>query len=73
MISRGEVGLIVAGYGLTHQIIDVNIFSIMVIMVLVTTMITPVFLRVVFPKVQEESASGVFESIAHIEDDHNQD
>jgi len=50
MISRGEVGLIVAGYGLTHAIIDQEIFSVMVLMVLVTTMITPVGLRFVFPR-----------------------
>jgi Kef-type K+ transport system membrane component KefB len=50
MISRGEVGLIVAGYGLTHGIIGNDIFSAMVLMVLVTTMITPVWLRFVFPR-----------------------
>ena len=50
MISRGEVGLIVASYGLTHAIIKRDIFSAMVLMVLVTTLITPVLLRFVFPK-----------------------
>jgi Kef-type K+ transport system membrane component KefB len=54
MISRGEVGLIVAGYGLAHGIIGGDIFSVMVLMVLVTTMITPVWLRRVFPVVEEE-------------------
>ncbi len=54
MISRGEVGLIVAGYGLAHGIIGGDIFSVMVLMVLVTTMITPVWLRRVFPRVEEE-------------------
>ena len=50
MISRGEVGLIVAGVGLASGVIDQEIFSIMVIMVLFTTMITPLLLRWVFPK-----------------------
>lgn len=50
MISRGEVALIVAGYGLEHKIIDESIFSMMVIMTLVTTLITPVLLRLVFPR-----------------------
>lgn len=50
MISRGEVGLIVASYGLTHAIIKRDIFSAMVLMVLVTTLITPLLLRFVFPK-----------------------
>lgn len=67
MISRGEVGLIVAGYGLTHGIIGGDIFSVMVLMVLLTTMITPVWLRYVFPRVEEERAAPVFESVAHLE------
>ncbi len=50
MISRGEVGLIVASYGLTHAIIARDIFSAMVLMVLITTLITPILLRLVFPK-----------------------
>ena len=54
MISRGEVGLIIAGYGLAHGIIGGDVFSVMVLMVLVTTMITPVWLRSVFPRVEEE-------------------
>jgi len=50
MISRGEVGLIVAGYGLSNGIISQQVFSASVIMVLVTTMITPPLLRMVFPR-----------------------
>jgi Kef-type K+ transport system membrane component KefB len=49
MISRGEVGLIVAGYGLTHAIIDRAVFSAAVVMVLATTMVTPLLLRLTFP------------------------
>lgn len=52
MISRGEVGLIVASYGLTHAVINRDIFSAMILMVLVTTLITPILLRLVFPKKQ---------------------
>lgn len=50
MISRGEVGLIVAGYGLTNQIIGREVFSAAVVMVLATTMVTPPLLRMTFPK-----------------------
>jgi len=50
MISRGEVGLIVATVGLASGIIDRNIFTIMILMVLVTTLVTPVFLKLVFSK-----------------------
>jgi Kef-type K+ transport system membrane component KefB len=54
MISRGEVGLIVAGYGLANGIIGQDVFSVMILMVLVTTMITPLWLRQVFPRVYGE-------------------
>lgn len=47
MISRGEVGLIVAGYGLSN--IGTDVFSASVLVVLVTTMVTPPLLRMVFP------------------------
>lgn len=68
MISRGEVGLIVAGVGLSSKVIDQEVFSIMVIMVLVTTMVTPLLLRFVFPRVKEETGVQVFEAIAGMED-----
>lgn len=71
MISRGEVGLIVAGVGLASGVINQEIFSIMIIMVLVTTMVTPLLLRLVFPRIEEEKGYEVFESIAGLEDDDN--
>ena len=64
MISRGEVGLIVAGYGLANGLIDREVFSASVIMVLVTTMVTPPMLRLLFPRrhgpsvVVEETVAG---------------
>lgn len=50
MVPRGEVGLIFAGIGLTlsiggERIVDENVFSAVVIMVIVTTMITPPALK----------------------------
>ena len=50
MISRGEVGLIVAGLGLDNQLIQRADFSAAVIVVLVTTMVTPPLLRLTFPR-----------------------
>jgi Kef-type K+ transport system membrane component KefB len=68
MVSRGEVGLIIAGVGLSRGIIAQDTFSVMVIMVLVTTMATPIMLRYVFPRVEKEQVSSeVFESIGKIE------
>jgi len=50
MISRGEVGLIVATVGVGQGLIDAELFSIVVMLVLLTTIITPVLLRQVFPR-----------------------
>jgi Kef-type K+ transport system membrane component KefB len=64
MISRGEVGLIVAGYGLSNGLIQQDVFSASVIMVLATTMVTPPTLRWLFPRVHphpvvvEETIAG---------------
>jgi len=68
MISRGEVGLIVAGYGLGHGLIDQDVFSASVIIVLVTTMMTPPLLRLVFPAVERHHVA-VEEAIARRPDD----
>ncbi|HZJ09980.1 MAG TPA: cation:proton antiporter [Trueperaceae bacterium] len=48
MVSRGEVGLIVAAIGVERQVITPEIFSLMVLMVVVTTLITPMLLRLSF-------------------------
>jgi len=42
MISRGEVGLIVAGIGVTSGALSSNIYTTVIIMVAITTLITPV-------------------------------
>lgn len=48
MVSRGEVGLIVATVGLSQGLVDRDLFSVMVLMVLITTLITPILLKIVF-------------------------
>ena len=50
MISRGEVGLIVAGIGVTSGALSSNIYTTVIIMVAVTTLITPVWLKRVYRK-----------------------
>ena len=50
MVSRGEVGLIVASVGLSAGIIGKPVFSVMIVMVLVTTLVTPILLRFLFPR-----------------------
>ena len=48
MISRGEVGLILASVGISQGLINEGVFSAIVGMVLITTLVTPPFLRAVF-------------------------
>ena len=58
MISRGEVGLIVAGVGITTGVLTSNVYSIIVIMVAVTTIITPIWLKMSYRKELREHPEG---------------
>jgi len=55
MISRGEVGLIVAGVGVASGILTSSVYSTIVIMVAVTTIITPIWLKIEYRKEQRQS------------------
>jgi Kef-type K+ transport system membrane component KefB len=55
MISRGEVGLIIAGIGITSGIMDQTLYGAVVAMVIFTTLLTPLALRWVYA---EGSPSG---------------
>ena len=55
MISRGEVGLIVAGVGVASGILTSNVYSTIVIMVAVTTIITPIWMKVEYRKEQKKN------------------
>ena len=50
MISRGEVGLIVAGIGVSSGILSSNVYTAVIIMVAVTTLITPIWLKKSYSK-----------------------
>jgi len=50
MISRGEVGLIVAGVGLSAGVLSSSVYSTIVIMVAATTIITPIWLKIDYKK-----------------------
>jgi Kef-type K+ transport system membrane component KefB len=54
MISRGEVGLIVAGVGVASGILTSSVYSTIVIMVAVTTIITPIWLKIEYRKEQKQ-------------------
>jgi len=48
MISRGEVGLIVAGVGVSAGVLTSDIYTTVIIMVALTTIITPIWLKKLF-------------------------
>lgn len=56
MISRGEVGLIVAGVGVTSGVLSTDIYTSIIIMVAVTTVIAPIWLKKSYKK--ELSSKG---------------
>ncbi|OGO62151.1 MAG: hypothetical protein A2029_16125 [Chloroflexi bacterium RBG_19FT_COMBO_47_9] len=53
MISRGEVGLIIAAVGIEEGLIQQTVFSAIVGVVILTTVITPVLLKALYPKIQK--------------------
>jgi Kef-type K+ transport system membrane component KefB len=50
MVSRGEVGLIVAGVGATSGVISGDVYTAIIVMVAVTTIITPIWLKKAYSK-----------------------
>ena len=50
MISRGEIGLIIAGIGVTSGVLTSNVYSTIVIMVVATTIIAPIWLKTLYKK-----------------------
>lgn len=68
MMSRGEVGLIVASVGVTNGLINSSAFSAVVGVVVVTTLMTPPLLRAAFqppkPKPEKETNSQPSEPTA---------
>ena len=57
MISRGEVGLIIANIGIKQGYLSGEMMTIIVGMILVTTLVTPPLLRISFkePKLKEKA------------------
>jgi Kef-type K+ transport system membrane component KefB len=55
MISRGEVGLIVAGVGISSGVLAQNVYTMIVIMVAATTIITPIWLKLEYKKEMKQS------------------
>jgi Kef-type K+ transport system membrane component KefB len=54
MVSRGEVGLIVASVGVSAEMVKPELFAVVTIIVLVTTLVTPPLLRLTFAEAEKE-------------------
>ena len=50
MVSRGEVGLIIAGVGATSGVLSGDTYTAIIVMVAVTTIITPIWLKKAYQK-----------------------
>jgi Kef-type K+ transport system membrane component KefB len=50
MVSRGEVGLIVAGAGVSSGALTNYIYTAVIMMVAATTIITPIWLKIAYKK-----------------------
>jgi len=62
MIPRGEVGLITASIGFTAGLVTRDVYAQAIILVLITTLITPALLRYAFPK--EQLTASISETAA---------
>ncbi|MFH1393846.1 MAG: cation:proton antiporter [Candidatus Micrarchaeota archaeon] len=58
MIPRGEVGLIFASFGLTHELIKADMYSILIIVIILTTLITPPLLMRLMHEVNHEDEAN---------------
>ena len=59
MISRGEVGLIVAGVGASSGVLTNDIYTTVIIMVALTTILTPLWLKVAYRKDPAEPTNTI--------------
>jgi monovalent cation:proton antiporter-2 (CPA2) family protein len=48
MVSRGEVALIIAGIGLEANLLSADLFAVLVVVVLITTIVTPPLMKMIF-------------------------
>jgi Na+:H+ antiporter len=57
MMSRGEVALVVASAGATAGVVEGSLFSATVLMALVTTLLTPLLLKLTYRQEPVEAAA----------------
>ena len=51
MVSRGDVGLIVTEIGVTTGVISGDVYNAIIVMVAVTTIITPIWIKKAYKKI----------------------
>ncbi len=54
MVSRGEVGLIVAGLGLTTGVLSSAVYGQIILMIIATTIITPILLEAAYTRLKTQ-------------------
>ncbi|WP_097027398.1 cation:proton antiporter [Clostridium peptidivorans] len=62
MISRGEVALIVANIGVSMNLMKEEYFAPLILVVIVTTIITPILLKVVYADKKESEKDAILET-----------
>lgn len=58
MISRGEVALVLAGAGLANGMLTADLFSVLIVVTLATTLVTPPLLRLAFGRSDHGDSQG---------------
>src|SRR5262249_23715881 len=58
MVPRGEVGMVVAQMGLTMAVITTEVYTVVVFMVVATTVVTPLLLKIAFREPQVSAAQA---------------
>ena len=56
MMTRGEVALIITSKGLALNIIDSSYFTAVILLIIVSSIVTPVLLKLLFNKYPEQAA-----------------
>lgn len=68
MISRGEVGLIVASVGIQDGLMTANGFSAIIVMILITTLMTPPILRSLFAQERRQKVPALMKEKSKLKD-----
>lgn len=70
MVPRGEVALIIVGIGLSHGILDDNLTGVAILMVLITSVLAPVQLDLLFKKRKSGVKKGIIVD-EHVQTDYS--